>query len=125
MTGTTDLKSIIQSIVDRHGAFSPEAYLFVLEALETVMAKKRKRGHITGQRLLDGIKDLARQRYGLMARDVLAEWGVRSTLDFGRIVFQLVDAQLLTKTSDDSLSDFIDRYDFRKVFEEEYFKGRA
>jgi len=125
MTKTTNLHETIQTVAERHGLYRVEAYLFVLEALENVLTQLDEPGHISGQKLLDELKDLARDRYGLMALAVLNEWGVHSTLDFGRIVFHLVNAELLTKTPDDSLIDFIDHYDFQKVFEEEYFEGRA
>ena len=84
-----------------------------------------ERRHVSGETLLDGIKQLARDRYGVMATDVFNEWGVHSTLDFGRVVFHLVDADLLSKRDEDSLSDFIDKFDFKQAFEKEYFMGRA
>ena len=53
---------------------------------------------------------------GPMALPLFEEWGVRSCLDFGQIVFNLVDAKALTKTDDDKLEDFADGYDFREAF---------
>jgi uncharacterized repeat protein (TIGR04138 family) len=48
-------------------------------------------------------------------------WGVQTTEDFGHIVFNLVEKGLLSKTPEDSLEDFRDVYDFKKVFEEDYY----
>ena len=59
---------------------------------------------MSGDDLLDWIQDLGRERYGVMAGDVFNAWGVRSTLDFGRIVFHLVDDGLLRKRDEDSLA---------------------
>jgi uncharacterized repeat protein (TIGR04138 family) len=46
-----------------------------------------------------------------MARAVLAQWGVRRTDDFGEIVRNLVQADLLKKTEDDRLEDFQNAFD--------------
>jgi uncharacterized repeat protein (TIGR04138 family) len=118
-----ELMATIETIAAREGDFRPDAYLFVLESLERVLTDLDRRRHISGEELLEGIKDHARERFGPMAKDVLNAWGVHNTLDFGRIVFQLVEAGLLTKTPDDSLSDFIDKYDFTQVFEVDYFEN--
>jgi uncharacterized repeat protein (TIGR04138 family) len=115
----------IENIAETHGSFRPEAYRFVLEALERAMAERGREAHVSGEVLLDSIKDLGRDRFGIMATDVFAAWGVRSTLDFGRCVFHMVDGGLLNKRDEDSLRDFIDKFDFRQAFEEDYFLGKA
>lgn len=97
-----------------------ESYLFVIEALEYTMIKIGRRGHVNGRQLLDGIKDLAKRRFGPMARLVFESWGVRTTDDFGEIVFRLVDEGILTKTEEDSKDDFKSVYDFKQVFEDTY-----
>ncbi len=125
MAETREFLQQIEGIADKCGAFRLEAYLFVLEAVEKAMADQGQRRHISGEDLLECIKQLGRQRYGVMATDVFAAWGVRTTLDFGRCVFHLVEGGLLSKRDEDSLRDFIDRYDFRQVFEEDYFLGQA
>ena len=56
----------------------------------------------------------------LLARAVLATWGIRSTDDFGRIVFAMIDAGLLQKQPDDTIADFADVFDFRTAFEAAY-----
>ena len=109
----------------RHGVFREPAYAFVLEGLELATRGQTAPRHVSGGDLLEAIKTLARERFGVMATDVFESWGVRSTLDFGRIVFQLVEDGLLNKQEEDSLADFIDRFDFRQVFEVEYFQGEA
>lgn len=125
MAEPRDFLRQIEDIAERHGSFRPEAYLFVLEAVEKTMLEQGARRHISGADLLESIKQLGRQRYGVMATDVFAAWGVHTTLDFGRCVFHLVEGGLLSKRDEDSLRDFIDRYDFRQVFEEDYFLGQA
>ena len=80
--------------------FHHQAYLFVKEALtstqKTLLRKlaaeiDEDSAHITGRELLEGIRCLASRQFGMLAPTVFASWGVRSTHDFGRIVFELVD----------------------------------
>lgn len=73
--------------------------------------------HVSGQQLCLGLKDLAVRKYGRLARLVLARWSIRSTDDFGRIVFAMIDAGLLRKTDADSIGDFSGVYDFDEVFD--------
>jgi uncharacterized repeat protein (TIGR04138 family) len=116
MTAPSDLAHTIGKLAEDRGVYRPEAYFFVLESLENAMAAMTERGHISGEDLLDWIRQLGLQRYGVMAGDVFGAWGVNGTIDFGRIVFHLVDAGLLRKREQDSLSDFIDRFDFQAAF---------
>ncbi len=115
----------LADIAQRHGLFREQAYAFVLEGLELATRGQAAPRHVSGGDLLEAIKTLARDRFGVMATDVFESWGVRSTLDFGRIVFQLVEDGLLRKQDEDTLTDFVDRFDFRQVFEVEYFQGEA
>ncbi len=115
----------IQAIAGARGAYRPEAYVFLLEALETAYEIKGRRGHVTGEVLLEGVRRLGRDRFGPLAKDVFNAWGVESTLDFGHIVFHLVEAGVLQKTPRDSLADFVDRFDFHEAFEAGYFGGSS
>ncbi len=119
------LHLIIEKISEERGVFKPEAYLFALEALEHAMQKQDSPQHITGEDLLGFIRQLGSDRYGPMAPDVFNSWGVRNTLDFGRIVFHLVDRDLLRKREEDSLTDFLDKFDFDEAFSLKVFKGQA
>jgi len=76
--------------------------------------------HVTGRELLEGIRAYATESFGFLARTVLAEWGVSRTQDFGDIVFNLVEAGLLSRTEKDTKSDFADVYDFAEAFEAEF-----
>lgn len=105
------------------------AYQFVFESLrytQQTLGRSRARGrrseegHISGRELLEGIRELALQQFGLMTRTVFHHWGIRSTEDFGRIVFELIERGEMRKTERDRLSDFADVYDFDEVFDREY-----
>lgn len=98
-----------------------EAYLFVREALEHTQKSiaQSSRGrvrHVTGQELLEGIRNFALQQFGPMAKTVLEEWGVHRCEDFGVIVFNMVAVGWLAKTSKDRRSDFAGGYDFNEAF---------
>ncbi|MEQ8845358.1 MAG: hypothetical protein RIB58_10945 [Phycisphaerales bacterium] len=73
--------------------------------------------HVSGQELCLGLRSLAVEKYGLLARTVLRGWGVGSTEDFGRIVYAMVEAGLLRTSERDSLDDFRGVYDFDEAFD--------
>ena len=104
----------------REPRFHESAYLFVLSALEFSQARLTERRHITGRELAEACRDLARQRYGVLARMVLEYWGVTSTADFGNIVFTLVDLGLLLSQATDTRDDFAGVFEFHDAFDRDY-----
>ena len=100
--------------------FDERAYLFVLSALEFSQTKLPERRHISGPELAAACRELALQRFGVMARMVLEHWGVKSTADIGAVVFALVELGLLISQPTDSKDDFIDIFDFDRAFEQDY-----
>ncbi len=111
-----NLPLTIENLASERGVFRPDAYFFVLEAIEVAMASQEVRGHISGEFLLEWIRKMGQERFGVMAGEVFNSWGVNSTLDFGRIVFHLVEDGLLKKQDEDSLIDFLDGFEFDKAF---------
>lgn len=104
----------------REARYDERAYLFVLAALEFCQQRLPDRRHLTGRELAVGCRDLALQRYGVLARTVLDHWGVRDSLDIGEIVFTLVDVGLLMSQPNDSKEDFIGVFDFQQAFDRDY-----
>lgn len=102
--------------------FGKGAYRFVQQALDFTMRRRQKREphsrsrHVSGQELLEGIREFALEQYGPMARLLFKEWGIEECHHFGEIVFQLVDYGVLGKTEDDKLEDFYGVYDFDEAF---------
>ncbi len=101
--------------------YDRQAYLFVREALDYTQKKisKENRGrirHVSGQELLEGIRDYALSQFGPMAMMVLGEWGVHACEDFGELVFNMVEIGLLAKTEKDSRADFAGGYNFAEAF---------
>lgn len=72
--------------------------------------------HVSGEDLCWGLRDLALRRWGLMAPAVLGSWGIRETRDFGRMVFALVENNILQKQPEDRLKDFDNVYSFDTAF---------
>ncbi len=96
--------------------YAADAYLFTLAALHFTVAALPEPRHVTGPELLAGIRQYALDQFGGLSPVVFEHWGVRATEDFGRIVFALVDAQILSKTEQDTLDEFRDCYQFREAF---------
>jgi len=69
--------------------------------------------HLTPQQLCEAIRLYAIEQYGQMARCVLESWGVRSTGDFGEIVFNLIRIGEMRKTDRDRREDFDNVFDFQ------------
>jgi uncharacterized repeat protein (TIGR04138 family) len=111
---------MVREILVRDGRYHPDAYVFLREGLDFTqkLISKEIRGatrHVTGQELLDGLRQYALQEFGPMAKMLLAEWGVRECRDFGNIVFNMVEIGLLAKTDRDSHDDFQNGYDFTEA----------
>lgn len=100
--------------------YDERAYLFVLQAVEFIQTTLEVRRHVTGAELAWACRDLAVQQFGLLAPQVLAYWGVSRTGDFGRIVFTLVRAGLLSTQPRDREEDFAAVYEFATAFSEPY-----
>jgi uncharacterized repeat protein (TIGR04138 family) len=113
-------EEVMQRLRQRNPRYQDTAYFFVLSALHHVLERIGRARHISGRELAEGVRDLALQRYGPMARTVLEFWGIESTADVGAIVFALVDAGVLIKQDDDSPADFEAIFDFDEAFERNY-----
>ena len=108
--------------------FHPDAYRFVFEALQYSQEQLKKAArdaeddsaHISGPELLAGVRGLGLQKFGMLAKSVFAHWGVKSTDDFGRIVFELIECGEMRKTDRDQLTDFFDVFDFDQALVHDY-----
>jgi uncharacterized repeat protein (TIGR04138 family) len=117
----------IDEIVEEVGLYPAEAYEFVqrglhhtVERLHGEIKAPDASRHVNGRELSEGLRDFALSQWGLLARTVLSRWNIRSTEDFGRIVFALVEYGWMSKTDDDTLSDFRNVFDFEAAFDTGY-----
>ena len=113
----TEFRRKIRTLCRENPHYNPEAYGFVLAALHFTVSRLPQRRHVTGQELLEGIRIYGMDQFGPLTRQVLEHWGITSAEDFGRIVFSMVEAQLLGKTEEESLADFQGVYDFADAFD--------
>lgn len=111
----------LHSIIDADPRYKLEAYTFVLSALEDTMRKLDKPRHVTGKELCEGIRRYGLEQFGALAKTVFEHWGLHETMDFGHIVFSLVDAGLMSKNENDSIADFKDIFSFDEAFDREKY----
>ncbi|HJQ80774.1 MAG TPA: Minf_1886 family protein [Lacipirellulaceae bacterium] len=119
-----DQEHPLTELLRRDRRYHRDAYFFIFEALKhaqenmgmgqssTSEEEEEAERHVTGQQLCEAIRQYAVQQFGLMAKSVLNEWGVRNTGDFGEIVFNLIDVKLMRKTESDRREDFDNVFDF-------------
>jgi uncharacterized repeat protein (TIGR04138 family) len=113
-------ENVMDRLRRRNPLYHETAYLFILSALHFTIERLGEPRHITGAELSEGCRDLALQRWGLMARSVLEFWGIRSTRDLGEIVFALVELGVLVRQEEDSVESFEDVFDFNDAFDRAY-----
>jgi uncharacterized repeat protein (TIGR04138 family) len=112
---------VVEKVCEQDQRYTRDAYSFTREALDYTqkLISRENKGtvrHVTGQELLEGIRQFALQQYGPMTVTVFEEWGVKNCRDFGEIVFNMVENGLLAKTDKDTREDFQKGYDFADAF---------
>ncbi len=116
----------LRKVALRDGRYAPEAFQFLFESLDhavRIAGRSDEEGtarHVSGQELLEGMRAYALELFGPLAAQVWRSWGVVSTLDWGHVVFRLVDEKLLNRQETDSLEDFRDGFDFEEAFVRHY-----
>lgn len=120
-----EFEAIVEDISGRDLRYKDEAYFFVMEALSFTQKKFKRNKHVKGEEMLQGMRELLMSKFGPMTLTVLRHWGIKTTEDFGNIVFNLVENKVLSKTEDDSIEEFRDGYDFDEVFDSGYRKQLA
>ena len=108
--------ALLDRLRDRWPQFHESAYVFVLGALHYVISGLDTPRHISGRELAEGVRDLALERFGPMARTVLEHWGIRTTDNVGDVVFALVEVGVLIKQDEDGPEDFHEVYSFDEAF---------
>jgi len=113
----------MERVIRSDGRYPMEAYALLQEGLaravrdkygeETQDAPPGQR-HVSGRELCMGIHKVLLERYGMLARAVVARWNIRGTIDFGNMVYLLIRHDFMHKTKEDSIEDFRDVFDFDK-----------
>lgn len=120
----------MDEVIRDDGRYPPEAFEFLHEGLagavkvvhgaslpQTVEEATQTQSHVTGRQLCFAMRDLAKERWGMLARSVLEQWNIRATIDFGNMVYLLIRYNYMRKTDEDSLEDFRAVYDFDDAFD--------
>ncbi len=116
------LERSIEELAREHKRFAPGAYLLVFDGLERALTRLPARRHVTPRELVEGIRDVALEQWGFMARAVLEAWNVRATADFGDIVFSLIERGLLVAGDDDDRAQFANAFEFRDGFDQAFLE---
>lgn len=118
-----DASERIERAIRQDGRYAPEAYEFLHRGLEfttrEIYGDEPEEGphHVTGRQLCEGLRELAVEQWGPLAREVLARWNVRRTRDFGEMVFLLIGLGMMGKQDSDRAEDFDNVYDFNEAFD--------
>lgn len=125
-----DFDEALDALVARDGRYERDAYLFLRDALDFTVKEAHRGGgsnppagtgrHVTGQELLDGVRRYSLEQFGPLVTTVLGTWRITATDDFGRMVFNLIDAHIFGRTERDSLEDFRGGYTFYDAFVRPY-----
>jgi uncharacterized repeat protein (TIGR04138 family) len=111
-----------EEVIRKDGRYPVEAYQLMEEGMLAAVREKyggeapgEEAGqHVSGRELCMGIRQVLLDRYGMLARAVMARWNVRATIDFGNMVYLLIQHQFMRKTNEDSLEDFRNVFDFQR-----------
>lgn len=115
---TFEFAKSVRGIMSHDGRYAFDAYVFIRDAVvytarirEAAAAEGQKSRHISGQELLEGIKEYAIDQFGPMAAEVLRHWGITDSASIGDIVFNMVENSLLGKSERDRREDFVEGFD--------------
>ncbi|XHR27343.1 MAG: Minf_1886 family protein [Chthoniobacteraceae bacterium] len=117
----TGFTEALEQAIAADPRYDKEAYLFLQDALDFTMKSRKKQKtelsrHVTGQELLEGVRQHALKEYGPMVTTVFEAWGIHRCDDFGEMVFNLIRVGIFGKTDSDTIDDFRNGYDFREAF---------
>ena len=119
-TNAANAEERLRGLLGRDARYPREAYEFVSESLGHTVRLQRRSGHVTGQELCEGVRHLAIERFGYLARTVLESWNIRRTDDIGAIVYAMIEVELLRKNENDSLEDFHGLFEFEEAFDRSF-----
>lgn len=119
-----DVHAIITLIRKEDSRFDRHAYTFVGDGLEHAVKELKKRDaarartsrHVTGRELSEGLRAYALDQFGPLAKTVLNSWGLYETIHFGDIVYNLIEYNVFSKTTEDRKEDFADVFRFDDAF---------
>ena len=115
----------LYEVIQADGRYPPDAFAFLQMGLaravrevygDSTEADEDQPHHVSGRELCNALRDEGKERWGMLARTVLNRWNIHETLDFGKMVYLLVENDLMQKTEQDSVEDFRDVFGFDEAF---------
>jgi uncharacterized repeat protein (TIGR04138 family) len=102
----------LAEIARADGRFDPEALRLVGAGLRRAAERTGKDRpdhpdrHLRAAELVDGVLDVAAERWSTLALPLLRHWGVQRVADIGAITFLLIEHGVFSKRDEDRLEDF-------------------
>lgn len=121
-----DVEGSLLSIRRADRRYRLAAYRFVLfEGIEYTLRRhlgvpSGQYRHMNGREIVEGLRSLALREFGPLAYEVWSWWGIRTTRDWGEVVFNLIEHGLLNAQEDDCIEDFENVYDVREALSPSY-----
>ena len=112
----------MEDVIRADGRYPLEAYAFLHEGLSAAVQEaygeetSGTQRHVTGKQICLALRKGATDRWGLLAKTVLDRWNIHATIDFGNMVYLLIENDFMRKTEEDSIEDFRDVYEFDSAF---------
>jgi uncharacterized repeat protein (TIGR04138 family) len=115
------MKKNLDQIAMEDGRYSAKAIGFVYEGLGYTAKKMvAEPKHVSGQTLCEGLRKFALEKWGRLAKSVLNNWDIKTTRDFGEIVWLMIKNEWMSAQPTDSIDDFNNVYDFQTVFKDQF-----
>ncbi|OHB80174.1 MAG: hypothetical protein A2Z25_02320 [Planctomycetes bacterium RBG_16_55_9] len=115
------MKKNLEQIAVEDGRFNAAGVKFVYEGLGyTAKNVAEEPKHVSGETLCQGLKKLALEKWGRLAKLVLNSWGLKTTRDFGEIVWLMIRHEWMSAQPTDSIDDFDDVFDFKTAFKDRF-----
>lgn len=120
---TENFEEKVAQIIAQDARYGRDAYKFIREVLAHAQKKLapnkkiqvQQPQHVSGQELLESMRKYTLKEFGPMGKHVLAEWGIRRCEDVGEVVFNMVEAEILSKRKQDVQEDFAGGFDFEEA----------
>ena len=121
----------LEAIIAADIRYDREAYVFLRDALDFTMKQRKKNAkedfprHVSGQELLEGVRQFAIKEFGPMVPTVFGYWRVQCCEDIGEMVFNLINVGIFGKTDRDTKEDFKNGYSFKTAFVDPFLPAEA
>ena len=115
------MKKKLELIAKKDNRYNARAFRFVYEGIGyTTKNFTAEPQHVSGQILCEGLQKMALEKWGRLAKLVLNCWNVKTTRDFGEIVYVMIENKWMSAQPTDTIEDFDDVYDFETVFKKHF-----